>query len=151
MLEARKVTLWRDRYDLVADGKAVASWDGWFWRSGGTLYLAGRRYDVKSNVWGNRFEMIDEVGVIVAAANGVRRKRWTVEAGGWTYQFQRASQWRSEELILADGRPAGSVRRVGGSGRSGVVADLPGLPLLLQIFVVVVVVIRWDAQDGAAG
>jgi hypothetical protein len=144
MLEARGLGGWRDSYDLIADGQAVATWDPTFWRAGGNFYLAGRRYDVKSNVWGTRFEMIDEVGVIVGAADRVRRKRWTLEAGGRTYQFQRASWGRSEELFLADGRPAGSVRRVS-AYESDVVADLPGLPLLLQIFVIVVLMTKWDA------
>ena len=149
MLKARRTSLWRDRYDLVADGQPLATWDGRAWRSGGTFDLAGRRYDVKSNVWGTRFEMTDEMGMTVASADRVGRKRWTVEAGGRTYGFQRASWWRSEELLLADDRPAGSVRRVS-TWRSDAVADLPGLPLPVQVFVVVVVLTMWDAQAAAA-
>ncbi len=51
MLEARKVSLWRNRYEIVADGQSLAMWEGRVWRSGGAFELAGRRYDVKSNVW----------------------------------------------------------------------------------------------------
>jgi hypothetical protein len=54
-------------------------WNGRGWRNGGTFDLAGRRYDVKSNVWGTQFQMIDEPGMIVATADRVGRKRWTVE------------------------------------------------------------------------
>ena len=54
MLEARRVGLWRNRYEIIADGQPLAMWDGRVWRSGGTFDLAGRRYDVKSNVWGTR-------------------------------------------------------------------------------------------------
>lgn len=54
MLEARRVSLWRNRYEIIADGQPLAMWDGRVWRSGGTFDLAGRRYDVKSNVWGTR-------------------------------------------------------------------------------------------------
>lgn len=149
MLEARRVSLWRNRYDLVADGQPLATWDAGFWLSGGTFELAGRRYKVKSNAWGTRFEMLDEVGVAVAAADRVGRKHWTVEAGGRTYQFQRASWWRHEELILTDGQPAGSVRRAS-MWRGDAVADLPGLPLPLQVFVLAVVVTMWDAQAASA-
>lgn len=42
MLEARKVGLWRNRYEIVADGQPLAMWDGRVWRSGGTFDLAGR-------------------------------------------------------------------------------------------------------------
>ncbi len=124
-------------------------WNGRGWRNGGTFDLAGRRYDVKSNVWGTQFQMIDEPGMIVATTDRVGRKRWTVEASGRTYRFQRASWWRSEELLVADGRPVGSVRGVS-SWRRDAVADLPDLPLSLQVFVVVVVLAMWDAQATAA-
>ncbi len=87
--------------------------------------------------------------MIVATADRVGRKRWTVEASGRTYRFQRVSWWRSEELLVADGRPVGSVRRVS-RWRSDAVADLPDLPLPLQVFVVVVVMTMWDAQAAAA-
>jgi len=149
MLEARKVSLWRSRYEIVADGRPLAMWDGRVWRSGGSFDLLGGRYDVKSNVWGTRFEMTDEAGMTVAAAGRVGRKRWTVEASGRTYRFQRASRWRSEELLVADGRPMGSVRRVS-TWRGNAVADLPDLPLPLQVFVIVVVLTMWNAQAAAA-
>ena len=145
MLEARRVSLWRNRYEIVADGQPLATWDGRVWRNGGTFELAGRRYDVKPNVGGTRFEMTDEAGSIVATANRVGRKRWTVEASGRTYRFQRASWWRFEQLLVADGRPVGSVRGVS-SWRRDAVADLADLSLPLQVFVVVVVLTMWDAQ-----
>ena len=149
MLEARKFSLWRDRYEIVADGLPLSRWDGRVWRNGGTFDLAERRYGVKSNVWGTRFEMIDEAGMIVAVADRVGRKWWTVEASGRTYRFQRASWWRSEELLVADGRPVGYVRGVS-RWRRDAVADLPDLPLPLQVFVVVVVLTMWDAQAAGA-
>jgi hypothetical protein len=148
MLEVRRVSLWRSRYEIVADGQPLAMWDGRVWRNGGTFDLAGRRYDVKSNVWGTRFEMTDEAAMIVAAADRVGRKRWTVEASGRTYRFQRGSWWRSEELLVADGRPVGFVRWVS-RWRRDAVADLPDLSLPLQVFVVVVVLAMWDAQATA--
>lgn len=149
MLEARRTSLWRRCYEIVAEGQPLAMWDSRVWRRGGTFELAGRRYDVKSNVRGTRSEMIDEAGMIVATADRVGRKRWTVEASGRTYRFQRASWWRSEQLLVADGQPVGSVRRVS-RWRRDAVANLPGLPLPLQVFVVVVVLTMWDAQAAAA-
>jgi hypothetical protein len=115
MLEARRISLWRNRHDIVADGQPLATWEGHVvWRNGGTFDLAGRRYDVKSNLWGTRFEMTGEAGMIVARANRVGRTRWTVEASDRTYRFQRASWWRSEELLLADDRPMGGSVASGG-------------------------------------
>lgn len=149
MLMARRVSAWRTRYELVADGQPVATWDGRVWRGGGAFELAGRWYDVKSNLWGTRFEMTDETGMLVAMADRVGRRRWRVQAGARTYQFQRASWWRSEELLIADGRSMGSVRRVSW-WRSGAVADLPDLPLPVQVFVLVVVLTTWHTQAAAA-
>lgn len=149
MLQAKRTSLWRSRYALSADGRPLAMWEGRVWRTGGTLDLAGRRYDLSSNIWGTRFQMTDEFGMSVAAADRVGRKRWTVEASGRTYQFQRASMWRSEEVLIADGRPVGSVRRPS-AWRSDAVADLPDLPLPVQVFVLIVVLTMWDARAAAA-
>src|SRR5262245_44523062 len=137
MLEARRISQWRSRYEIVAEGQPLAMGDGRIGRKGGTFDLAGHHYDVKSTVCGSRSEMIDEAGMIVATADRVGRKRWTVEASGRTYHFQRASWWRSEQLLVADGQPVGSVRRVS-HWRGDAVANLPDLPLPLQVFVVVV-------------
>jgi hypothetical protein len=68
--------------------------------------------------------MTDEFGMVVAVANRVGRKRWTVEATGRTYQFRRASMWRPQEVLITNGRPVGSVRRVS-LWRSDAVAELP--------------------------
>ncbi len=148
-MEARRVSLWRSRYELAVDGRPVAMWEGRAWRTGGTFDLAGRRYDVRSNGWGTRFEMTDESGMIVAAADRVGRKRWTVQASGRSYQFQRASWWRSEEVLVGNGRPVGSVRRVS-AWRGDAVADLPDLLLPVQAFVLVVVLTMWDSGAAAA-
>lgn len=149
MLQARKVNVWRNRYELASDGQPLTTWDRRTWRSGGTFELAGRRYHVRGNVWATRFEMTDEFGMNLAAADRVGRKRWTVEASGRSYQFQRASLWRSEQMLVTDGRPVGSVRRAS-AWRGDAVAELPGLPLPVQVFVLVVVLTMWDSSDAAA-
>jgi hypothetical protein len=149
MLQARKVNVWRNRYELASDGQPLTTWDRRTWRTGGTFELAGRRYDVRGNVWATRFEMTDEFGMNVAAADRVGRKRWTVEASGRSYQFQRASLWRSEQMLVTDGRPVGSVRRAS-AWRGDAVAELPGLPLPVQVFVLVVVLTMWDSSEAAA-
>ena len=86
----------------------------------------------------------------LAVAGRVGRKRWTVEAEGRTFTFERASFWRNEQRLV-DGRPVGTVRRLG-AFPSDAVTDLPGLPLPLQVFVFVftVVLSAWDAAAAAA-
>lgn len=90
-LEARKASVWRSRYEISVDGRTVATWDSAFWKSGGNFELDGRHYQVRGNAWGNRFGMVDADGTPVASADRVGRKRWTVEAAGQTYHFQRVT------------------------------------------------------------
>lgn len=149
MLEARKASFWRGRYEIVVDGRMVATWDGAFWRSGGEFELQRQRYRVRGNAWGNRFNMIGPDERTVASADRVGRKRWTVQAGGQTYHFQRASPFSSTQELHAGGRRVGSVERTS-LWRGNATADLPGLPLPVQIFVVGVVIAMWDQQAAAA-
>ena len=149
MLEARRKGFWKGDYELSVDGRPLTRWDAKTWRSGGSFTLDGRRYEVRANGWGTRYEMSDQIGMAVAEANRVGRKRWTVEAGGRTYTFERASFWRSEERLVADGRPVGTVKRVS-AFRGDAVADLPGLPLPVQVFAFTVVLSAWDAAAAAA-
>lgn len=168
MLQAKKISWWRSHYAITADGQLVTSWEQSAWRSRGSFELDGTRYEVRGNLWGNRYELVtgataagDAAGnvtpgdvtpgdvAVVASANRVGRKRWTVEAQGQTYEFRRASIWRYEEELHCDGRPVGSVRR-SSWWRSDVHADLPGLPRPVQIFVLVVVLMKWEQQDSAA-
>ena len=150
MLEARKASVWRNRYAITDDGRPLATWDGSSWKAGSSFELEARRFVVRANVWGNRYGMVDQYGVPIASADGVGRKRWTVDADGRTYHFQRASVWRSEEELHSEGRRVGSVRRTS-IWRGGAVADLPGLPLPVAVFVLGVVLTMWDSAAVAAG
>jgi hypothetical protein len=149
MLTAKRTSVWRSRYEVGQDGHVVARWEGSLWRSGGGLEVAGRTFEVRGNAWGSRFSMLDKAGGVVAAADRVGRKRWTVTAGGVTYQFQRASMWGHAQDLYADGRKVGSVRKVSFWGND-VAVDLPGVPLPVQVFVLGVIVTMWQAQAAAA-
>ena len=141
--------MWRGRFQLLSDGRPVAVWDSAMWRTGGAFEVEGHRFEVRSNTWGTRYRMVDEHGTAVAVADKVGRKHWSVEADGRAYEFRRASIWRSEQELLADGRRVGSVRRTS-AWTGAVAADLPGLPLPVQIFVVGVQIAQWQAQQAAA-
>ncbi|WP_326557735.1 hypothetical protein [Micromonospora sp. NBC_01796] len=149
MLKAQKTSVWRSRYEISVDGRAVTTWDGAFWKSGGGFDLDGRHYEVRGKTWGSRFNLVDEGDRTVASAERVGRRRWTVGAGGRTHHFRRASFWGSEQELHAGGVRVGSVRRTS-SLRGDIVADLPGLPLPVQIFVLGVVITMWNQQAAAA-
>ena len=149
MLLAKRTSVWRARYEVSQDGHRVAHWDGSLWRSGGDLEVAGHAFQVRGNAWGSRFSMLDKAGGVVASAERVGRKHWSVTAGPVTYQFQRASVWTQAQDLYAGGRKVGSVRKVSMWG-SDVAVDLPGVPLPVQVFVLGVLVTMWQAQSSAA-
>jgi len=93
--------------------------------------------------------MVNQYGSRIASANHVGRTNWTVEADGRTYEFRRASVWRQEEELHSRGRSVGSVRRTS-LWRGDAVADLPGLPLSVQVFVLAVVLTKWDSDAAVA-
>jgi len=150
MIEAHKVSAWKGRYDIAADGRPVATWDQSAWRSGGTLEIGGRRHDVRASLWRGDWAMTDAAGSVVATATGVGRATWTLEADGATHEFRRGSWWRYEVDLLAAGTAVGTVRRPR-LWRADAVADLPGLPLDAAVFALVVVLAKWDNDAAAAG
>lgn len=139
------MSVWAGRYDLLADGERVATWEKSGWRPGGTLELDGRRYVLRSDLWGRTCSLVGSGGVRVASADRVGRRDWTLEAGGATYRFRRASPWRHTEELLVDGKRVGSLRRRG-AWRGDAVADLRGVPLDVEVFALAVVLTRWDAE-----
>jgi hypothetical protein len=151
MLRATKVSLLTNRYEITADGLPLTTWDGSMWRVGGRFELGGARYEIRGNLWGSKYGMVTEDATVVASANRVGRKRWTVEADGRTYEFQRASIWRQEEEWYSEGHRAGSIKRARISvWRRDTVADLPGVPVPVQIFMLAVVLTKWDESAAAS-
>ncbi len=148
-MTARTASIWKTRYEISADGMHVTTWAPSMWKMGGHFDLGGQRYEVRANMWGSKYGMVDTKGTPVAAAERVGRKRWSVEASGQTYEFQRASMWRHEEELLFGGERVGSVKRVS-MWRRDAVADLPRLSLPVQMFVLVIALTKWDSADASA-
>ena len=149
MLTAERIGAWRGRYRLAADGQPVAVWDPSWWRTGGDVEVDGRRYQVRANGWGTKYRMMDETGTEVALVERAGRKQWTVRSAGRTYEFRRTSIWGNRQELWADTVKVGSLRRT--SAWSGALeADLPGMPLPVQIFVMGVQIALWQAQQSAA-
>jgi hypothetical protein len=149
MLEARRASVWKNRYDIMADGRRLATWDESSWKVGGKIEMDGRRYEVRANMWGTKYAMVDGAGTPIASADRVGRKSWTVEADGRTYEFRRVSMWRQEEELQSEGQRVGSVRR-NSIWRGDAVADLPGLPRPIEVFVLAVVLTMWDLAAASA-
>jgi hypothetical protein len=148
MLEARRIGAFSARRDILLDGRPLTRWDGSWWRSGGVFSLDGQRHQVISNFWGTEFTMTDQTGGVVATAGKLGRRQWTLITGGRTYQFRRASWWRQQEDLVLDGRPVGSVRMTS-LWRGRAQADLPELPLPVQVFVLAIVFTMWEAEAAA--
>jgi hypothetical protein len=148
MVKATKVGVWSNNYHIEVDGRRVTTWDGSSWRAGGTFTLDGRPYRVRSNAWETEYTMTDAAGTVLASAGKVGRRDWTVTAGGQTYRFRRPSVWRNEERLVVGDQEVGSIRRTS-MWRNDVEAELPGLPIQVQIFTVAVVLTRWDRQAAA--
>ena len=148
MVKATKVSIWSRQYSVEVDGRQVTTWDGSWWRSGGAFSLDGHPYVVRGNAWGSEFTMADSLGNVIATASRLGRRSWTMSASGQTFQFRRPSSWRHEERLVVGDREVGTVRRTS-RWRSDVEAELPGLPVPVQIFTVAVVLTRWNSEDAA--
>ena len=147
-MEARRISTWKSSYLVTDRGREVATWDSKVWKGGGEFVLDGRRFRVKSNGWGTKYTMADDAGTVVASADRVGRKRWTVSAGGQTYHFRSKFWSGEEELVLGETR-VGAVRKASFWG-STVNVELPGLPPAVQLFVLGVVISKWNAESSAA-
>jgi hypothetical protein len=150
MLTAKQTSMWRGRYEIGADGRPVTTWDPSWWRSGGDFEIDGRRYRVRAKGWGFKYQMLDQTDTEVALVERAGRKHWHMQASGRTYEFRRASFFSSRQELVVDGKVAGSLRRIS-AWTGGIEADLPGMPLPLQVFVVGVQIALWQAQQSEGG
>lgn len=144
-LLATRVHWWNHDYRISVGGHPLLYWHPSAWGTGGAMVLDGRNYHVRSTVTGSRYLLTDETGAVVAAAERVGRKQWMVLADGQCYHFRRARSYREEQRVADDGAPAGAVLRTSQLRRDAI-ADLPGLPLLTQAFVFLVVLSAWDSS-----
>lgn len=149
MLTAQQTSVWGRSYQIAMNGAAVTTFSPKRWGNGGQFSLDGSDYELRSNVWGHHYVLTD-VGrnVAVATAEKVGHKNWTVESGGQTYRFQRVSIWKSDQALLADGRQVGVIKRTS-VWRLNAQADLPGVPVPVQVFVLAVVLTMWRSQAAA--
>jgi hypothetical protein len=144
VLRASRAGLLSTRYDITRDDTAICTWKPSAFIGGGSFELEGHRYEVARGGWtGRRYRLRDETGRVVALADGVGRLTWTVETGGEVHTFERPSPWRRDQVLVRDGTPVGAVRRTS-AWFGEAEAELPGLPLAVQVFVLVSLLAVWD-------
>ncbi len=142
--------MWKRGREISADGEPITVWNKDTWKNGGSFELAGQGYRVGADMWGCKYGMSTADGAEVARADRVGRKHWTIVADGVEYSFERASLWRGDQVLLDKaGAEVGRVRRTD-VWRGDAEADLPGLPLPVQLFAFVVVISMWEAAQIAA-
>jgi hypothetical protein len=144
VLRASRVGLLSTRYEIRRDEAVLCMWKPSAFFGGGAFVLDGAGFEVARGGWtGRRYRLLDEAGELVALADGVGRMAWTLETGGVTYDVERTSLFRNEHVFLDGGEPAGTVRRTS-AWFGEAEADLPGLPLPVQVFVLVSLLSVWD-------
>ena len=148
MIEARRTSRWTRAYELSLDGRPLTTFDRAFWRNAGTFTVDGRRFELRSDLWGSTYRLAEADGTVVASAQRVGRKDWTVQVGDRTHQFRRRSVWRAEEELLVEGQPVGAIRRTS-MWSGGAQADLPGLSPEVAVFALAVVLTHWDNAAAA--
>lgn len=149
MLLAEKDGVFSRTYRITEDGREVTSFRTSWWASGGTFVLDGREFTIRSNMWGGKYGMADENEAKVAAAEKVGRRNWSVESADEVYRFRRTSILRSEQALMRDDQEVGLIKRAS-MWKGGATAELPGLSLPVQVFVVAVVLTMWEQQAAAA-
>jgi hypothetical protein len=149
MLTAQKSSAFGREYHIEADGRPVTSFKPSWWQTGGTFTVEGHEYTIRQNFWGVRYGMAMPDGTVVATADRVGRKHWTVDAQGRTLHFRRTSIWTGDQVMVDGDREIGSIRRISW-WKGGAEADLPDLDPALQVFVVAVVLTMWDNEASAA-
>lgn len=149
MLTAQQSDFWGRTYVISLDGVELTQFNPKQWGAGGTFHLDGTPYELTSNMWGATYALTTTGDKVIATAEKVGRKHWTVESEGRVYQFERISMWRGDQALMASGQQVGTLRRAKG-WKLGVAAELPTLPVPVRVFVVAVVLTMWRAQAAAA-
>ena len=150
MIQARKRRLWDGRYDLLEDGRKVATWEHSRWATGGRFELEGRSFTVRADLLADEASLTEPGGRQIATLRGFRRKHWSIEAAGTTYHFSRAAPWRHEERLHDGGRALGTVKRTT-IWRGDAEADLQGLPRVVEVFAVAMALSRWQSDAAPTG
>jgi hypothetical protein len=134
-------------YTITNDGVFVTRWSAKLFGRG-TFVLADGGYTTKARILGSEFMLIDPYGRQLAVASNPYRRQWTVTAGTQGYVFHRPSWWRQHLDLVVGGQPVGFIQRPSLYGTA--VAELPMMPLAVQVFALVLALYSWDVQPATA-
>ena len=127
------------KYELTEDGRAVTTVALRGAGTGTRFTLSGVDYQVRVHKISGVSELVDGAGSIVASTDRVNRE-WNLTSSGRVVVFRQTAMMAREYTMIGDnGAPAGTIRRI---GRGETTAELPGLDLLVQVFALVVVMLR---------
>jgi hypothetical protein len=148
VVEIRRIKGIKPRYEVSDRLGNVSRWEGRFGREGVATDIDGERWEVRRE-GGKRF-VLTAGDRELAAANRGKRNRWSISAGGESYELRSASFWRTEMVLSGADTTHGRIRRARRPRR--VVCDLSDdLPSEVQAFVGFVVMALWDREAALAG
>jgi hypothetical protein len=145
MLYARRRGLRHTRYTITRDRQRLTVWTPLVKGEGGRFELDGVDYEVDTGGPAEYAVLSVAGGPPVAVAEGVGRTQWSVRVAYRRYSFERAQLPWTQELLAANGRPVGFVRRAG----RRVEAQLPGVDPPVAVFVLAVVITMWSEAGSA--
>ncbi|MFH8221980.1 hypothetical protein ACH4C2_23300 [Streptomyces sp. NPDC018057] len=148
MLHAKRIHVPAQRYELTEDGRALTTFSLRGGRVGARFALRGTDYLVRVHRFSGVHELLDADGAVVATTDRVRRD-WSLTSSGRVVPFRQTAAGREHTMLDGDGEPVGTIRRTGHL-HTEVTADLPGLDPLLQVFALVVVLLRGRRKRAAA-
>jgi hypothetical protein len=160
MLVAMRLDGWPRQYAILADARPLTILAPQIaWRGGATFTLPYDHPKLRAAYilipTDSGFELLLHRRPVLVLATAKRtgwgrRKRWRVTVDGETYDLRRA-WFRSGRHLFAGSRKVGSVRRFNSRGgrqwprrRRDALAELPGLDLPLQVFVMTLALTSWD-------
>ncbi|MBW0102701.1 hypothetical protein [Pseudonocardia sp. KRD291] len=142
MISAQRTGRTPDRYVLSRERRPVGTVTLGRGMSGATLELGTTVYEIRAGADRGSYELLAVDRVVMATAERVHRRHWSVRTAEGTHLFRRGTFGTLESLTDADGRGLGRVAR-SGRGVSGVVSDdLPGMDVVAHAFVLTLVLMR---------
>jgi hypothetical protein len=150
MFYARRTGFLRVQYTITHDRRNLTTWTPPSKGDYGSFVLDGTEYLVDAHSSASQALLKVEEGEVVAAAHGLGRTPWFVQAHGRDYTFVRSLERWSEQLMVAGGQQVGVVRKVTDKHRRWAEAELPDMHPPVAVFVVAVVLTMWAGADLTA-
>src|SRR3954470_23045295 len=150
MFYARRTGFLRVQYAITQDRRNLTTWTPPSKGDYGSFVLDGTEYVVDAHGSASQALLKVDEGEVVAAAHGLGRTPWFVQANGRDYTFVRSLERWSEQLMVARGRQVGVVRKVADKRRRWAEAELPDMHPPVAVFVMAVVLTMWAGSDLTA-